>query len=133
MVSKHSLKFTIFVSSLLGPLQGDTCLAIREVVEARDIFGGWFGFTQFHNCGNNDWYGVYVDKWLGSDTNPLQTVFGFSGDAKRVEIQWQDGTVSTAKTVNDSYMLVIRKDTNIALARVNFLDSAGDVLHSITA
>ncbi len=109
---------------------GETCLAAREVVLAQDIFGGWFGFMLSKHCNANHQYAVHVDRLARAPE--LLLVYGFADDAKWVEIHWQDGSVNTIRTINDTYMVVLRKETHGDFTSVNFLDSDNIVLHTIT-
>ncbi len=109
--------------------QGQTCLAVREASQARDIFGGWFGFTLSTNCEAHRYTSAVTMEWK----RDLQVVFGFSGDAERVEIEFEDKTVSIARSLNNTYMLVVRKEAWTRVERVSFLDSEGAILHTLTA
>jgi len=117
---------------------GKACLAIREIIEAQDMFGGWLRYTfpavlrtTSKNCNDSHQYGFYVDRLVGNVD--LSLVYGFADGAKRVEIHWQDGSVNTFRTINDTYMVVFRKETHGHFMKVNFLDSDDIILHTITS
>ena len=109
----------------------ETCLATREVIEAQDIFGGWFGFTLSRHCYDNYQYSVHIDR-LARDPE-LLLIYGFANDSKLVNIQWQDGSVNTIRPINDTYMQVLRTETRDGSAKVNFLDADSIILHTITS
>ncbi len=110
--------------------RGETCLAIREVREAQDVFGGWFAFTLSRHCDDSRQYALYTDQ-LGWKPG-LFVVYGISDDAKLVDIQWQDGAASAVRAINSSYMLLTRRE-NAEVARADFVDSNGAILHSLIA
>ena len=108
---------------------GEQCIATVFVSKREDIFGGWQGIMADTQCST----ALYTASLKSGDRISNHTVFfGFSGDARRVEIEWQDGTVSAASVINGTYIVVLRrKDAKIE--RVSFLAADSAVLHSLTA
>lgn len=108
---------------------GEQCIATVFVSKREDIFGGWQGMLADTQCSD----ALYTANLKSGDRISNHTVFfGLSGDASRVEIEWQDGTVSIAKAISDTYMAAIRrKDAKIE--KVVFFAADGAVLHSLTA
>ena len=110
----------------------ELCITAVIVVEAQDIFGGWYTKEDvFPICEYQmvDSKPPSITYWEAQSTGMTRYYALVSGPAYRlaswVELELADGSVSRSETHRIAYAQVIRRDEPIQIERVRFLNSEG--------
>ena len=106
---------------------GQACIAVAFVEAMRDSFGGWKGRGAWGHCSTHD-YSAWVTG--RGEYQGFAVANGLSGAAELVRVSWLNGETTYARPVNGVFMSVLDRH-GVRAGRVEFLDSAGQLLHSV--
>ena len=120
---------TLYLAGWIKPTE-TRCLAVIRVGPSGGIEKGYAFAGSIAECAL-DRYSIN-QYWTGGfwDHEPFSVAYGYSGDAERIVVTWQDKSVTRHTPVNGTY-LAIHDEKQQVIRSVDFYSASGSLIYSL--